>query len=157
MNLLGVFVRKSCTEKKKTSELEMPSLCIFQWFDCSFTNWCCKKCQVREVNTIPTLFFLLGFLGLRLGDEGLPFFYAKTWYKFLASVNGLGYCKTSFESQKSLNNKFNTLSEPQQQRSDPSSARAFAFLIPLRSALKRVLSLTAGSVFFISVHAAFVL
>ena len=101
--------------------------------------------------------FFLGFLGLRLGDEGLPFFYAKTWYKFLASVNGLGYCKTSFESQKSLNNKFNTLSEPQQQRSDPSSARAFAFLIPLRSALKRVLSLTAGSVFFNSVHAAFVL
>ena len=47
--------------------------------------------------------------------------------------------------------------QQQQQRSDPSSARAFAFLIPLRIALKRVLSLTAGSVFFISVHAAFVL
>ena len=47
--------------------------------------------------------------------------------------------------------------QQQQQRSDPSSARAFAFLIPLRIALKRVLSLTAGSVFFMSVHAAFVL
>ena len=47
--------------------------------------------------------------------------------------------------------------QQQQQRSDPSSARAFAFLIPLRIALKRVLSLTAGSVLFMSVHAAFVL
>ena len=47
--------------------------------------------------------------------------------------------------------------QQQQQRSDPSSARAFAFLFPLRIALKRVLSLTAGSVFFISAHASQVL
>ena len=47
--------------------------------------------------------------------------------------------------------------QQQQQRSDPSSARVFAFLFPLRIALKRVLSLTAGSVFFISAHASQVL
>ena len=47
--------------------------------------------------------------------------------------------------------------QQQQQRSDPSSARAFAFLFPLRIALKREFSLTAGSVFFISAHVSQVL
>ena len=38
-----------------------------------------------------------------------------------------------------------------------SSGEAVAFLFPLRIALKRVLSLTAGTVFFISAHASQVL
>ena len=70
----------------------------------------------------------------------------------------------NMDKQGSNNNKQQRQSQQQQQqeqqqqqRSDPSSARAFAFLFPLRIALKCVLSLTAGSVFFISAHASQVL
>ena len=65
---------------------------------------------------------------------------------FMISPSKLGYWGPSTQQR-----------QQQQQRSDPSSARAFAFLFPLRIALKREFSLTAGSVFFISAHASQVL